>query len=66
MRHHGSLLAAFPLPVRKGVTSQFPPESFPRLIEVPTTADTICDRITTGAMVVNLTGESMSRLGRAQ
>ena len=44
-----SLVGAFPLPVRKGVPSQFPPKSFPRLIEDPTAADAICDRITAGA-----------------
>ena len=44
------------------IASQFPPESFPRLIEDPTAADAICDRITAGAIVVSLTGESMRRL----
>ena len=49
------------------IASQFPPESFPRLIEDPTAADAICDRITAGAIVVSLTGESMRRLkSRAQ
>ena len=44
------------------IASQFPPESFPRLIEDPTAADAICDRITAGAIVVSLAGESMRRL----
>ena len=59
-----SLLDAFPLPVREGVASQFSTKSFPRLIEDPTTADAIGDRITAGAIVVSLTGESMRRLRR--
>ena len=44
------------------IASQFPPESFHRLIDDPTAADAICDRITAGALVVSLTGESMRRL----
>ena len=44
------------------IASQFPPESFPRLIEDPAAADAICDRITAGALVVSLAGESMRRL----
>ncbi len=51
-----------PLPVREGVTSEFPPKSFPRLVEDPTAADAICDRIAAGTIVVSLTGESMRRL----
>ncbi len=33
--------------------SQYPPDTFHRLIEDPTSADAICDRIVTGAKIIN-------------
>ena len=44
------------------IASQFPPETFGRLIDDATAGDAILDRIVHDAIIVNLTGESMRKL----